>query len=86
MVEPVNSDLHELADRVNEAESRIRGHIRETYLEFSPALSKLSGGSVYCKLENLQYSGSFKLRGAFNKILSLSAADRKPRYRDLVIR
>ncbi|GIT53741.1 MAG: hypothetical protein Ct9H300mP16_09010 [Pseudomonadota bacterium] len=33
---------------------------------------------MYCKLENLQYSGSFKLRGAFNKILSLSAADRKP--------
>ena len=78
MVEPVNNDLHALADRVNEAESRIRGHIRETYLEFSPALSRLSGGSVYCKLENLQYSGSFKLRGAFNKILSLSAADRKP--------
>ena len=57
MVEPVNNDLHALADRVNEAESRIRGHIRETYLEFSPALSRLSGGSVYCKLENLQYSG-----------------------------
>ena len=77
MAEPVSSELRAFADRVSAAESRIRDHVRETYLEFSPALSTLSGSSVYCKLENLQHSGSFKLRGAFNKILSLSEAERE---------
>ncbi len=43
----------------------------------SPALSARSGGSVYLKLESLQKTGSFKIRGAFNKILSLSEEERR---------
>jgi threonine dehydratase len=57
------------------AESRIRRQIRETPVEYSPYLSAISGSHVYLKLEHLQHTGSFKLRGATNKILSLSAND-----------
>lgn len=54
------------------AEVRIRSHVRETYLEPSPWLSTEGRADVHCKLENLQHTGSFKLRGAMNKLLSLS--------------
>ncbi len=64
--------ISEMKDQVEQAESRIRNYIRETYLEYSPALSEITGSRVYMKLENLQHTGSFKVRGAFNKILSLS--------------
>jgi len=58
------------------AANRIDAHIRETPLDYSPALSELSGANVYLKLENLQHTGSFKLRGAFNKLLSLTPEER----------
>jgi len=58
------------------AEERIRPHIRETILDYSPYYSKLAGANVYFKLENLQYTGSFKVRGAMNKVLSLTPAER----------
>ena len=58
------------------AANRIAAHIRETPLDYSPALSELSGATVYLKLENLQHTGSFKLRGAFNKLLSLTPEER----------
>lgn len=54
------------------AEKKIRSYIRETPLDYSVALSKLTGAKVYLKCENLQYTGSFKARGAFNKLLSLT--------------
>src|SRR5579863_1692544 len=55
------------------AEQRIRPHVRETPLERSPYLSQKGGAEVYLKLEHLQHTGSFKLRGAANKLLSLSS-------------
>lgn len=54
------------------AANRIAGYIRETPLDHSPYFSEITGANVYLKLENLQYTGSFKLRGAFNKLLSLT--------------
>lgn len=57
------------------AEERIRPHIRETMLEYSPILSELGEANVYCKLENLQHTGSFKTRGAMNKLLSLTSEE-----------
>jgi len=60
-----------------EAEKRIRKHIRETPAEHSLFLSQLGNCSVYLKLENMQLTGSFKLRGAVNKILSLSKEEKK---------
>ena len=60
------------AQQIVDAEARIRAHVRETPVDESLPLSELSGCSVYLKLEHLQHTGSFKLRGATNKILSLS--------------
>jgi len=54
------------------ARRRIHTRIRETPLEHSPFLSELCGGEVWLKLENLQLTGSFKIRGALNKLLQLS--------------
>ncbi len=61
-----------------EAEGRIQEFIRETPLEHSPFLSRIGKGQVYLKLENTQITGSFKLRGALNKLLFLSE-DKKNR-------
>ncbi len=58
------------------AGDRINSYIRETPLDYSPYFSELTGADVYLKLENLQHTGSFKLRGAFNKLLSMSEDDR----------
>ena len=59
------------------AANRIAPHIRETPLDHSPWFSERTGASVYMKLENLQYTCSFKLRGAFNKLLSLTPDERR---------
>lgn len=59
------------------AANRIGPYIRETPLEHSPYFSEISGASVYFKLENLQHTCSFKLRGAFNKLLTLGEDERK---------
>lgn len=49
---------------------------RRTPLDFSPALSEAAGREVYLKCENLQRTGSFKIRGATAKLQSLSAEER----------
>jgi len=58
------------------AANRIAPHIRETPLDHSPFFSELTGANVFLKLDNLQHTGSFKLRGAFNKLLSMTAEQR----------
>lgn len=65
------------ASQVLDAERRIRPHILETPVQSSPALSALLGAEVLIKTEQEQATGSFKLRGAFNKILTLSHDDRR---------
>ncbi|MEO8025067.1 MAG: pyridoxal-phosphate dependent enzyme [Bryobacteraceae bacterium] len=64
---------HELID---EAAQFLSGRIRRTPIEASPALSAIAGVSVSLKLENLQTTGSFKLRGAWFRLSKLSAAER----------
>ena len=66
----------EILSEVLAAEGRIRSHVRETPLELSPYLSAEADADVYLKLESQQITGSFKLRGAMNKFLSLSKGDR----------
>jgi threonine dehydratase len=61
---------------VRAADRRIRPYIRVTPLEYSPVLSRDTGCNVFLKLENTQVTGSFKARGAFNKLLSLTEAER----------
>ena len=56
---------------------RIRPYIRKTPLISSTAFSKLIDGKVWFKLESLQVTGSFKARGAMNKLLALSADERE---------
>lgn len=58
------------------AANRIAPYIRQTPLEHSPFFSEQTGANVWLKLENLQITGSFKLRGAFNKLLALTADQR----------
>jgi len=67
-------DIHK---HVLSAEGRIRPHIRHTPLDHSFYLSAVSDGRVSLKLENLQHTGSFKIRGAMNKLLSLTPQERK---------
>ena len=66
----------DVAREVQAAEARIRPHIRETPLEYSPVLSRDTGCDVFLKLENTQVTGSFKARGAFSKLLSLTGGER----------
>lgn len=73
----MNSHLSDLKKDILKAEERVRGYIRETPLDYSIALSKLTGTHVYLKCENLQYTGAFKVRGAFNKLLSLDVTQRE---------
>ncbi|TAK73111.1 MAG: threonine/serine dehydratase [Gammaproteobacteria bacterium] len=54
------------------AEKRIRPYVRETLLDYSVSLSRLTDCQVYLKCEILQYTGAFKARGAMNKLLSLT--------------
>jgi threonine dehydratase len=65
---PFKLDIY--AEAVKAAE-RIQPYIRETPLEKSSFLSQEYGNDIFLKLENWQITGSFKLRGALNKILSL---------------
>ena len=62
---------------VKNASIFIKDHIRKTNLDYSKYFSTLSSNEVYFKLENTQITGSFKIRGAFNKLLSLSQKEKK---------
>jgi len=62
---------------VREARARIGSAVYLSPCPLSPSISEISGQPVYLKLENLQRTGSFKERGALNKILTLSDHDRK---------
>jgi threonine dehydratase len=59
------------------AQQRIEPYITRTPLVRSALLSAQAGFDVWLKLENRQYTGSFKPRGALNKILSLSTEERE---------
>jgi threonine dehydratase len=64
------------ASAVAEAASLIAPHIRRTPTERSDALSLLSGRAVFLKLENLQKTGAFKVRGALHALLRKEPAER----------
>jgi threonine dehydratase len=64
-----------LAD-LEAARERIFGHVHLTPVYASESLTRRTGRPVWLKAENLQRTGSFKIRGAVNKIASLSDAER----------
>lgn len=61
---------------IQAARERLGQAIYHTPCPHSVTLSKLCGPQIYCKLENLQMTGSFKERGALNKLLQLSEAEK----------
>jgi len=63
-------------DPILEAQERIRPFVRRTPLEHSRTLSEKLGAEVYVKYEMFQKTGSFKVRGAFNKLLSVGPEGR----------
>lgn len=64
-------------EMINEAAKNLKGVIKETDFCYAEVLSERVGGQVYLKLENLQQSGSFKIRGAYNKMLYLTDEEKK---------
>ena len=63
--------------QIEEAYQRLEGVVYHTPFSYAPILSEMSGYEVYLKKENLQRTGAFKLRGAFNKIATLIEADKR---------
>ncbi|MGZ6525422.1 MAG: threonine ammonia-lyase, partial [Tumebacillaceae bacterium] len=59
------------------ARENLKGVIHNTPLDYSKTFSDLSHNEIYMKLENLQKTGSFKIRGAFHKIAMLTEAERQ---------
>ncbi|MBX9812788.1 MAG: threonine ammonia-lyase [Burkholderiales bacterium] len=62
--------------QIREAAAAIRGSVMDTPCLNSRTLSDITGAEVYLKFENLQFTASFKERGALNKLLSLDAGQR----------
>ena len=62
---------------IRQARERLQGIITYNPLAFAPRLSKLTNTQVFLKKENLQLTGAFKIRGAFNKLASLKSADER---------
>ncbi len=62
---------------VEEAKARLTGLVHLTPLESSHTVSRISEREVFLKLENLQRTGSFKIRGASNCIMTLSPEQKK---------
>jgi threonine dehydratase len=61
---------------IEAAAQAIDGHVERTPLRYSRTLSEITGAQVWIKFENLQFTASFKERGALNKLLSLSNSEK----------
>src|SRR3989440_6442363 len=62
---------------IEKARERIADAIYRSPCPYSLSLSRLCGCEVYCKLDHLQMTGSFKERGARNKLMLLTAEQRR---------
>src|SRR6476646_9374187 len=71
------SDVTVTIDDVRAAAKRIGGAVYRSPCPYSLSLSRLTGCEIYCKLDHLQLTGSFKERGARNKLMQLSDAQKK---------
>ena len=64
-------------EQFKEARERLNGVIKATNLIYSPIFSEECGNEVYIKPENLQITGAFKIRGAYNRIALLDEESKK---------
>jgi threonine dehydratase len=62
---------------IKQAQKHIKGITNETPFAYAPLLSSYCNTNIYLKKENLQLTGAYKLRGAYNKIASLSDEERQ---------
>src|SRR3954447_20362138 len=75
-MQPSSKPALPTAADVDAAAQRLAGVALRTPLVTSPVLDALTGARVFLKAETLQRTGSFKFRGAYNKLSSLSQAQR----------
>ncbi|MFW5619606.1 MAG: threonine ammonia-lyase, partial [Campylobacter hyointestinalis] len=64
-------------NKIIQAKRTVDGFISKTPFSVAPRLSKITGAEIYLKKENLQITGAYKVRGAFNKIAHLDEAAKK---------
>jgi len=76
MTDPAELSALPTSADVDEAAKRLRGIALHTPLVTSPILDALTGGRVFLKCETLQRTGSFKFRGAYNKVSSIPKESR----------
>jgi len=69
--------MHVSLEEIQKARKTLDGVICRTGLAYTNIISEMTGNQVYLKMENLQRTGSFKLRGAYNKIANLSEFEKK---------
>src|SRR5580700_1958784 len=63
--------------QIEAAAERLKGHIERTPCRHSKTLSQITGAEVWVKFENLQFTASFKERGALNKLMQLTQEERR---------
>ena len=68
-----------MKNEIRRARARIEDHIRLTECRRSAMLSEVAEADVWLKLENTQLSGSFKIRGVMNRLLTLSPDEKSKR-------
>ncbi|AWR94482.1 threonine ammonia-lyase [Acidianus brierleyi] len=70
-------DYNILQQKIVKIKESISPFIHETPLDYSYTFSQMIGSNIYLKMENLQKTGSFKVRGAFSKLMSLSSSEKE---------
>ncbi|HEY8888686.1 MAG TPA: threonine ammonia-lyase [Clostridium sp.] len=73
----LNQPLEFYLSEIKKAQANLEGVSKKTALIYSDVFSNESGNSVYIKPENLQITGAFKIRGAYNKLCTLTPSERK---------
>ena len=76
---PTTDEMHTIPtlEDILRAKDVLNGFVRKTPLQRSDTFSKLVGTNIFLKLESLQRTGSFKVRGAFVKVNTLSEEQKK---------
>src|SRR6202035_2384915 len=62
--------------QIEAAAERLKGHIERTPCRYSRTLSQITGAEVWVKFENLQFTASYKERGALNRLTRLTDEER----------
>jgi Threonine dehydratase len=73
----VSFNTQEFYKKILETKELISSYIHNTPFDFSTTFSNWTGYKVYLKLENLQKTGSFKVRGAFSRLIRLSEEEKR---------